>query len=206
METDTSNSIWRGPTIRLRAIEPEDWATYDVGNQDDGQARRLDAVPFPQSQATMRRWAEEESRRCPEHDRFRFVIENRAAEIVGDLTTHDCDRRVGTLAYGLNILPAHRRRGYGGEAILLVLRYFFRELRYQKATVGVFAFNTPSIHLHKRLGFQLEGRLRRMTYGQGRFDDLLMFGLTADEFVPLAASRDFPLDLADPDPALPTSP
>ena len=150
----------------------------------------------------MRRCAEEESQRRPKNDRFRFVIENRAAEIVGDLTTHDCDSRVGTLAYGLNILPAYRRRGYASEAILLVLRYFFRELRYQKATVGVFAFNIPSIRLHERLGFQLEGRLRRMTNGQGRFDDILMFGLTAEEFIPLATSRDFPLDLGNPGPTI----
>lgn len=205
METHTPRSVWRGPTIRLRAIEPEDWETYDAWNQDDGQARGLDSVPFPQSRAATRRWADEESQRRPEHDHFRFVVENRAAVAVavGDLTTHDCDRRAGAFSYGLNILPAHRRRGYASEAILLVLRYFFRELRYQKATVGVFAFNTPSIHLHERLGFQRDGRLRRMTYGRGRFDDLLMFGLTADEFIPLAVARGFPLDFGDPEHAGP---
>lgn len=191
---ESSTSIWQGRLVRLRGIEPDDWETYSAWNLDDHQARNLDAVPFPQSREAVKRWAEQEAIRHPENDRYRFVIENRAGEAVGDITTHDCDRRTGTLAYGLNILPDHRRRGYASEAILLVLRYFFRELRYQKATVGVFAFNEPSIRLHERLGFQQEGRLRRMTFGQGRFSDLLMFGITAEEFAALAAARGFPLD------------
>ena len=189
-------SIWRGPSIRLRALEPEDWEIYAAWNQDDDQALRLEAIPFPRSHAAMRRWAEEESLRHPENDRFRFVIETLAGEAIGDLTTHDCDRRVGTLSDCLNILPTHRRRGYASEAILRLLRYFFRELRYQKATVGIFDFNLPSITLHEHLGFTLEGHLRHMTFSHGHFADLLMYGLTATEFIPLATSRAFPLDLS----------
>ena len=39
-----------------------------------------------------------------------------------------------------------------------------------------------SIRLHEKLGFQLEGRLRRMIYTNGQFFDELLFGLTAEEF------------------------
>jgi RimJ/RimL family protein N-acetyltransferase len=66
------------------------------------------------------------------------VIENGSGEIVGELTTHHSDPSAGAFAYGIAIRREHRRRGYAFEAITLVLRYDFRELRYQKATVSVY--------------------------------------------------------------------
>ncbi|HET7095418.1 MAG TPA: GNAT family N-acetyltransferase, partial [Thermomicrobiales bacterium] len=62
------------------------------------------------------------------------------------------------------------------------LRYFFDELGYQKAHVHVYAFNAASIRLHERLGFQREGRLRRMLFTGGQFHDVLVYGLTLEEF------------------------
>ncbi|MGI8643788.1 MAG: GNAT family N-acetyltransferase, partial [Thermomicrobiales bacterium] len=56
------------------------------------------------------------------------------------------------------------------------------ELRYQKVTVQVYAFNESSIALHEQLGFQREGRLRRLVYTGGQHHDVLMYGLTREEF------------------------
>jgi RimJ/RimL family protein N-acetyltransferase len=186
---ETNPSLWQAKRVRLRAVEPENWALYDGWNRDDEQARAMDAVPFPQSREAVKRWAAEESLRLPTDDRARFVIENTEGEAVGDVTVHGTDRRVGTFSYGITVRREHRRRGYASEAIALVLRYFFQELRYQKATVRVFDFNEASIRLHERLGFTLEGRLRRMTYGNGRYADELVFGLLAEEFEALAEAR-----------------
>jgi len=76
----------------------------------------------------------------------------------------------------------HQRQGYAAEVIQLVLRYFFDELRYQKATVQIHADNSASIRLHEKLGFQLEGRLRRIVFNHGQYFDGLMYGLTVEEF------------------------
>lgn len=181
---DTSLSVWQGKRVRLRAVEPEDWTVYFAWNQDDEQARALDSVPLPRSAADMRRWMEERAARPPseESDDFRFAIENEIGRMVGGLSIHHTNRQAGTLSYGINILRGDRRCGYAAEAIALALRYYFAEQRYQKVTVGVFDFNTASIRLHERLGFQLEGRLRRMTYSHGRFFDLFVYGLTSEEF------------------------
>ncbi|MGH2559385.1 MAG: GNAT family N-acetyltransferase [Thermomicrobiales bacterium] len=186
---DASASIWQGERVRLRAIEPADWATYFAWDRDEEQSRSLYAVPFPRSEEATRRWAEAEATREREGDNFRFVIENQAGEAVGDLTIHDCDARVGTLSYGLNIRKEHRRKGYAAEAIRLVLRYYFEERRYQKVTVGVYSFNEASIRLHEKLGFQREGCLRRTVFTRGRHFDEIKFGLTAEEFA--AAHPDY---------------
>jgi RimJ/RimL family protein N-acetyltransferase len=182
MDADTTGSVWQGAHVRLRAIEPSDWEAYFAWNHDDEQARGLDAIPFPQSREAVRRWAETEATKETVGDDFRFVIENEAGAIVGDITTHHCDRRAGTFAYGVSIRREHRGKGYASEAVALVLRHYFEELRYQKVTVGVYSLNEPSIRLHEKLGFKQEGRLRRMVFTRGQFVDELVFGLTVEEF------------------------
>jgi RimJ/RimL family protein N-acetyltransferase len=179
---DTSACMWQGERVRLRAIEPSDWEAYFAWNQDDEQARSVSNIPFPQSAEAVRQWAQQEATRKPEGDAFRFVIENEASEVVGDLTTHHCDARVGSFSYGITIRREHRRCGYAFEAIVLVLRYYFRELRYQKATVNVYSFNEASARLHESLGFQLEGRIRRTVFTDGALHDELIYGITAAEF------------------------
>ena len=174
---------WQGSRVRLRAVEPSDAEAHFVWNQDAGMMRSLDYIWFPQSRAAAGRWAENVSLDSPPiGDAFHFVIETLAGELAGTLATHQCDRRVGPFAYGVAIREAHQRQGYASDAIVLVLRHFFEELRYQKATVSVYSFNEPSIRLHERLGFQREGQLRRMVYTQGQHFDLLYYGITREEF------------------------
>jgi RimJ/RimL family protein N-acetyltransferase len=175
-------SIWQTDRVKLRAIEPGDWETFWAWNHDDEMTRNLDWVWFPQSREAVRIWAEEASRKRPENDEFHWVIESRDGAVVGSIATHDCNRRCGTFGYGINVLSTHRRNGYASDAIRVVLRYAFEELGYQKVTVEVLAFNEASISLHQRLGFQSEGRLRRMIFTGGQYFDLLMFGMTKEEF------------------------
>ena len=177
-----TGSSWQGARVRLRAIEPADWTVYHAWDQDADQARNLDAIPFPRSPANTQRWIEAESQRQPDGDNVRFVIENESGEVVGDLTTHGCDQRVGTFAYGIAIRRDQRRKGYAKEAIRLVLRHYFGELRYQKVTVQILDVNQPSIRLHESLGFTREGRLRRTAYTAGRHHDEVIYGLTGEEF------------------------
>ena len=175
-------NFWQGKKIRLRAVEPSDAEHFIRWNLDSERARALDFVWPPQSEAAVREWAEKESRRKLEGDTFRWMMENEAGETVGSIDTHDCSPRDGTFSYALDVDPAQRGKGYAGEAILLVLKYYFEELRYQKVTVPVHADNAASIRLHEKLGFQLEGRFRRGFYTGGQYVDVLWYGMTVEEF------------------------
>ncbi len=176
-----STNLWQGRRVRLRAVEPADSTVFAEWNLDSDVARRLYSVPFPQSHEATRRWAEKLAAQAPDHDQFFFVIETLGGTFAGSISTHNCDARNGTLEYGLAVRREHQRQGYASEAILLLLRYYFDTLRYQKATAHIYAFNEPSIRLHVRLGYQLEGRLRGMIYVEGAFHDELVYGMTAAE-------------------------
>ncbi len=185
----SSTSLWQGENVRLRAMEPSDWETYFAWNQDDEMARRTYYIPLPQSQESVKRFAERQSLEPSETDNFRFVVENSQREVVGDITVNNCNPRNGTFSWGLNTKMEHRRKGYASEALKLVMRYYFQELRYQKVTVHIYSFNEPSVKLHESLGFQLEGRIRRAVFTNDQYFDELIYGLTKEEFAALGVGR-----------------
>jgi len=175
-------NYWDGSRIRLRAVEAADAEAHHAFNLTD-EYGLLDQIYPPGSLARVRQWAEGQTLAGFEHETYSFQMESMETnELVGGIATHHCDARTGVLSYGLHVLEGHRGQGYASEAICLVLRYYFQERRYQKANVGVFSFNAPSVRLHESLGFQLEGRLRRTLYTRGMHADLLWFGLTVEEF------------------------
>lgn len=183
-------SMWVGRRVRLRGIEPEDWADFRSFDEDTEVQRNADMVHPPRSAAGALQWAEESSTRQPENDQFQLAIESLDdGDLVGALSTNSTDQRAGRFSYGLGIGRAHQRRGYGSDAATILLRFMFGERRYHKAEVGIYSYNAASIGLHERLGFQLEGRLRDHEFLAGRYYDLVMMGMTADEF---AARYPFP--------------
>jgi len=177
-----ATNVWQGKLVRLRAVEPEDWAVFFEWDTDTEFARYTYHIPFPSSREALKKWTADLAVTEPKNDESRWIIENLSGEFVGTLNTHTCEPRAGTFRYGVAIRREHWHKGYASEAIRLVLRYFFHELRYQKVNVEVFAFNEASLKLHQELGFQEEGRLRRMIYTDGAYHDAFILGMTAEEF------------------------
>lgn len=185
-----SNDYWQGPRVRLRGVEPTDWEMFYEADRDGDAARRLYWIPLPRGKEATRQWAAKRATESPDGDAYAFVIENLDGQAVGTVSTHECNRRMGTFKYGVAINERHRGKGYASEAIKLILRYYFGELGYQKVTAEVYSFNEESKRLHEKLGFQLEGRLRRMVRTGGTFHDNLIFGMTAEEFQALQTEEE----------------
>jgi RimJ/RimL family protein N-acetyltransferase len=175
--------VWVGERVRLRGIEPGDWAGFREFDRDSAVQRSAWLIMPPRSQEGYRHWAAEQAVAKPEGDIFQLAIETLDGSIlVGAISTIEARPSDGYFAYGVVVGREHQRRGYGREAVLLLLRFMFAERRYAKCTVGVYASNAPSLDLHNRLGFTDEGRIRRYRYAGGQYEDLVYFGITAEEF------------------------
>ena len=178
-----NHNYWETERIRLRAIEPTDAPIFFAWNQDSEMGLMVDRLWPPTSTKSVADWISKTTEiSANESDNNHFVIETIAGEFIGTINPHTCDRRVGDFSYGIGIRRQHQRQGYAREAILLLLRYYFSELRYQKVTVKVYEFNEASQHLHKKLGFLKEGQIRRAEIHNGRFWDDLIYGMTKEEF------------------------
>lgn len=181
-QREVPKSYWEGENIRLRALEPTDAEFFFRLQQDTERNRLLDFLHPPRSRAALEDWAQEKAKRELENDAFQWLIETLAGDPVGSIATQTCNPRDGTFSYALDVAREHQRRGYASEAIVMVLRYYFQELRYQKVNVATQSDNAATIALHEHLGFTREGMQRRMVFQQGRYFDLALFGLTKEEF------------------------
>jgi len=176
-------NIWQGERIRLRALEPEDAEFLYEFNLDSNTQINVDQIWFPISKNLQKQWAEETSKKYANHDAFFFVIVDREGNVVGSINTHHCDAKVGEFKYGITIKNEYRRKGYASEAILLVLRVFFLEFRYQKVTVEIASFNEESIKLHEKLNFVKEGCIRNVYYTNGEYFNKMIYGMTKEEYL-----------------------
>ena len=177
-----TTNYWQSKNIRLRAIDLDDAEAFHTWNLDSETARMVDFVWPPTSLASVQEWIRKECIPRPQNDLLQLAVVDGENCVVGIINTHTADRNNGTFSYGFAIRPEYRRKGYGREAVLLLLRYMFEERRYQKCTVSVHSNNPASQQLHEALGFSLEGRLRRMQFTAGQYVDALQFGITCEEF------------------------
>lgn len=176
-------NFWETDRIRLRQHEPDDWRIHHEWDMDTETVALLDELHFPKSTIRSQQWAENAAKNPPQNDNVSMAIIRTSDEAyLGIIAPNHANRRHGTFDYGIAISPEYQRHGYAQEAISLVMRYFFNELRYQKCTPMIHSNNTPSIALHQKMGFIEEGRLRRMIYTGGTYHDLLYFGMTLEEW------------------------
>jgi [ribosomal protein S5]-alanine N-acetyltransferase len=75
-------------------------------------------------------------------------------------------------------------KGYASEAASLLISAGFRELGLHRVHTGVFPDNPRSRRVLRRLGFRREGRAREDAVVDGRYRDLILFGLVRQEFRP----------------------
>lgn len=73
-------------------------------------------------------------------------------------------------------------KGYGTEAARLLIKYGFEQLNLHRINSSALAFNERSLKLHLKLGFKEEGRQRDGIFKNGKFHDLVGFGLLRAEW------------------------
>jgi RimJ/RimL family protein N-acetyltransferase len=175
-------SIWVGERVRLRGVEPDESVLLMEFDQDSAVMRNNERLHPPRSKAGYRQWVETGAG-TPDDDTFGAGIESlEEGRLVGGLGTNGVDKNAGVFSYGIAIGAEFQRRGYASEAIILLLRYMFGERRFQKCDVGIYAYNPASRKLHEKLGFIEEGRRRRHQFFAGGYHDLVMMGITVEEY------------------------
>ncbi|MBK8190664.1 MAG: GNAT family N-acetyltransferase [Vampirovibrionales bacterium] len=73
-------------------------------------------------------------------------------------------------------------KGYAREASLLICRHGFDAMNLRRITCGTSEENEAMQKLALSLGMTLEGRRRQAHYKNGRYADLLEYGLLREEF------------------------
>lgn len=175
------NNIWAGHLVRLRAVTGDDWENYFKEISDTESARYGDDIKIPISPVSLRERIEKRSK-ANDHNISLAIETIKNVGLVGPINVHGADTRHRCFEYGIGIFRDQRKNGYAAEAVALLLRYYFRELGYNRAWATVYEFNEPSLALHRALGFVEEGCLRKSMFTNGCFYDEHIFSMLESEF------------------------
>lgn len=185
MSIDTP--LFEGSLIRLGHIDHEkDPEVVSRWTHDAGFMRMMYTAPMrPQAPWQVKKKLEELEKSL-EEDRslFHFRVRSRSDDrLLGyaELYWITWSSQNGMIRLGIGTAE-DRRKGYGGEALSLLLHYAFTELNLYRLTAVIAEYNLPALALFKGVGFVEEVRRRQALERDGRFWDLLNLGLLADEW------------------------
>jgi RimJ/RimL family protein N-acetyltransferase len=108
------------------------------------------------------------------------VTDDQLVGLVGyfDLNTRNRSAEIGGL-----IGPEFHGQGFSREAVGMLLGHLFTQMRLNKVYAQTAEFNNRSLKLLSRLGFKVDGRLRRHHEFRGVLYDDLLLSILAEEHV-----------------------
>ena len=181
------DSILIGERVRLRGVLDDDLATLARWDMDPGRLTTLTDRVAPQSEAAAR---ERIAQRCAnDGDSLGFAVEKRdgPAELIGMINLGGMRGKDRCATLGIALGRDFLGRGYGSDAMRVIVDYGFRELGLHRIQLGVATFNPPGIRAYEKAGFTEEGRLRESVLHDGRWYDEILMAVLDHEW---AADRD----------------
>jgi len=171
--------VLEGKNIFLR--HPEE------GDQDEYIAVNLLSTSFHRGLASPPTTPEQYAaflRRCRVDTNVWFFICRRTdGHILGTISLMEIVRGAFHSAYlGYQIGAEFARQGYMTEAIALMLRHAFVDLKLHRLEANIQPGNVPSIALVKRAGFLKEGYSRRYLKICGRWRDHERWAILAEDW------------------------
>ena len=86
--------------------------------------------------------------------------------------------------------PNYQRKGYGIEAVKLILDYGFSFLNLRNISLNVFEYNEAAYNLYKKVGFKEVGRLRKAVEIMGKTYDVIIMDMLKEEFQSVYIKRE----------------
>lgn len=108
------------------------------------------------------------------------LVEN--DELIGNCSLFDLDHVNRTAGMGLFIGEQYcRYKGYGTEAVQLLVEYGLRILNLNNIMLKVFEFNKPAIRCYEKAGFSVFGRRTKSCLVSGKYYDEIYMEMRAGD-------------------------
>ncbi|HLO34172.1 MAG TPA: GNAT family protein [Anaerolineales bacterium] len=179
-------NVLTGKFVRLSAYDPEEMSkAFARWNLNSEYQRLLNSSPHRmQSAKRTVKWMEEEVSQMAPMIYF-FSIRTLAEDkLLGELTL-DVVSWSGREAFvGLGIGETeYWSKGYGTDAINILLRFAFTEINLRRISLTVFEYNPRAIRSYEKAGFRHEGHLRNLLNREGRRWNEFSMGILREEWM-----------------------
>lgn len=168
-----------GQRLYLSPVNPDDAETYLKWMNDKAVAGNFGQYHWIVSSKNEMKWLFE-----PASDTHRYAMVLLNADVmIGCISLQNIDHRSRNAFMGIFIgEEEHRSKGYGAEAIRLILEYGFQTMNLHNIMLSVDADNHAGISCYKKVGFRECGRRREWIFKDGKYIDKIYMDILESEF------------------------
>ncbi len=168
----------KGENIFLRALEPEDLEfVYTIEN--DESLWHVSNTQTPYSKFLIRQYLENAHQDIYEAKQLRLAIcENKDKTTIGLIDLFEFDAKNNRAGIGIVIKnEIDRSKGYGKEALNLLINYSFQQLQLHQLFANIDVDNVSSLNLFTTFGFQKIGVKKDWNLLNNNYQDEAVFQL-----------------------------
>lgn len=166
------------PRLCLRPFSAADAADVQRLAGDARVALPTAAVPHPYPDGAAEAWIATHASAFAALQEVTFAICLRQTDaLLGAISLMQIDLPDARAEVGYWIGVDHWRQGFGTEALACLIGYAHQGLGLTRIVARCIASNPGSARVMEKAGLQREGLLRQHTRKQGRFEDMLLYGI-----------------------------
>jgi RimJ/RimL family protein N-acetyltransferase len=173
--------LLEGKNVNLRVMEKEDVGFLCENLNDVDYYGERGPVLMQLSKAEMEKRFENPTQLATLTERARFVIEKKNRTRIGFIA-HYFVQPSKLMEIGYDIIPSERGKGYGTEAIQIMVDYLFLSKDIVRIQAVTNAENKPSQRALEKAGFTKEGTLRKRGYVRGERIDAYIYSILREEW------------------------
>tara|TARA_R110002111_G_scaffold193777_1_gene259762 strand:+ start:159 stop:683 length:525 start_codon:yes stop_codon:yes gene_type:complete len=167
----------KGKNIYLRALEPEDLEFIHTIENDES-IWEISNTQTPYSKFLIKQYLEHAHKDIFEVKQLRLVISNYENLALGMIDLFDFDFKNSRAGVGILVKESNdRKRGYGREALKLLIDYSFTHLGLHQLYCNISEENEVSVKLFVNHGFKKIGLKKDWNYVNGSYKNEYLFQL-----------------------------
>ncbi|MBD8048864.1 MAG: GNAT family N-acetyltransferase [Clostridium argentinense] len=174
--------MYIGKKVRLREYRKEDIKqAQDFMNDEEIRSLLAPGIPYPYTYEDELKWFEDQS---ANKDLYNFAIETlEDKKYIGGCGINNIDWKNSVVTVGIFIGDKdYQGKGYGTDAMKVLMNFIFEEMNINKIKLNVYAFNERAIKSYEKCGFKKEGLLRQEIFRQGKYNDEVVMGILREEY------------------------
>ena len=167
-----------GKKVRLRSLTKKDFNKTFKWHNDLELKNLTLSHPFPVTDVQEEEWYENLLKDSSNKNVY-FGIEDIANEVLaGIIFLSKINMIHQTCWLGVFIgEETARGKGFGKEAVNLLVDFAFNSLNFRKVSLEVVKTNKNAISVYKKLGFVQEGEMKKQVFIEGKYSDLIIMSL-----------------------------
>ncbi|MDC1324828.1 GNAT family N-acetyltransferase [Flavobacteriaceae bacterium] len=166
--------VLQGSHIMLRPLELND-LSFLYAIENDKSLWELSQTKTAYSKDILQKYLETSQKKSKDIKQLRMVITSKTNESLGFIDLFDFDSQNNRAGVSIVITEANRGKGFGKDALKVLLGYSFKNLKLHQLYSNVLEDNIASVGLFESVGFVNVGLKKEWRFYNGCYKNEYLF-------------------------------